>query len=140
MQMLRFESFAPHITLKVQTGTATYTASRWRETIGPGAGVHARFETGTPAWISHDRAHYLATWPDELLLGEVLGVLCAQAGLRVRPTGPDLRLRRRAGLQFAFNYGPDPVDLAPFGAPAEPAAYRLGGPRLGLAGVAAWPV
>lgn len=140
MQMLRFESFAPQITLKVRTDAAMYTSGRWRETIETGAEVRARFETGTPAWVSQGRAHYLATWPEERLLGDVLEALCAEVGLKVRPTGPDIRLRRAAGLQFAFNYGPNTVDLTPFGAPADAGAYRLGGPRIGLAGVAAWPV
>jgi beta-galactosidase len=140
MQMRRFESFAPHITLKVRADKAMYTASRWLETIETDAEIRARFEAGTPAWVSQGRAHYLATWPDERLMSDVLETLCAQAGLKVCPTGPDVRLRRAAELQFAFNYGPNTVDLTRLGAPEDPAAYRLGGPRIGLAGVAAWPV
>ena len=140
MQMLRFESLAPHVTMKVRTEHAMYTASRWRETVETKAQVLARFDDGAPAWISHERAHYLATWPDEPLLHAALEILCAQAGIAVRHTGPDIRLRRAGGLQFAFNYGPNSVDLPPMGAPSDPSAYALGGPRLELGGVAAWKV
>ena len=138
MQMIRFESLAPPITLKVRTEHAIYTASRWLETIETGAQMIARFDSDAPAWISEGRAHYLAAWPDEPLLNAVLETLCAEAGLAVRRTGPDIRLRRAGGLQFAFNYGPNSVDLTPMGAPSDPSAYALGGPRLELGGVAAW--
>ncbi len=140
MQMIRFESLAPQIALRVRTESMMYTAGRWLETLETNAQVRARFDSGAPAWINNGNAHYLATWPDEKLLNDVLETLCAEAGLTVRHTGPDLRLRRANGLQFAFNYGPNTVDLSPFGAPEDPAVFKLGGPRLGLGGVAAWPV
>ncbi|MDP1556719.1 MAG: beta-galactosidase [Hyphomonas sp.] len=140
MRMIRFESLAPPITLKVRTESMMYSAGRWLETLESEAQVRARFDTGAPAWISHGRAHYVATWPDEPLLNDILLSLCAEAGLTVRRTGPDIRLRRAGGLQFAFNYGPNTVDLTTFGAPSEAAAYKLGGRHLSLGGVAAWPV
>jgi beta-galactosidase len=139
MRMIRFESLAPQITLKVRTNGLMYTAGRWLETLETDAAVRASFDTGAPAWISSRRAHYLATWPDEKLLNDILEALCAEAGFTVRRTGPDIRLRRAGGLQFAFNYGPGMVDLTTLGAPSEAAAYKLGGPRLSLGGVAAWP-
>lgn len=140
MSMIRFESLAPQITLNVRTNSLMYTAGRWLETLETDAAVRARFDTGAPAWISNGSAHYLATWPDETLLNDVLEALCTEAGLNVRRTGPDIRLRCACGLQFAFNYGPNIVDLTLLGAPSDAAIYKLGGPRLSLGGVAAWPV
>ena len=138
MRMIRFESLAPHIAVKVRTDSMMYSAGRWLETIETEAVVRASFDTGSPAWISNGHAHYLATWPDEKLLNDILESLCAEAGLVVRRTGPDIRLRRAGGLQFAINYGPNMVDLTTLGAPSDAAAYKLGGPHLSLGGVAAW--
>jgi beta-galactosidase len=140
MRTIRFESFAPQVRLDVHVGNTVHAAGRWLETVETRALVRAAFASGAPAWINQGAAHYLTTWPEEGFLIEVLEAIAAEAGLTIRHTGPDIRLRQAKGLQFAFNYGPDEVDLTSVGAPPEPGIYRLGGPRLGLGGVAAWPI
>jgi beta-galactosidase len=140
MHMKQFESLAPDMQVPVSFDGAAYMSGRWVETIETPADVRARFESGAPAWVQEGFAHHLACWPGEALLRVVLIDLFEQAGIEVRETGRDIRLRRAGGVEFAFNYGPDPEDLTRLGAPREASRYLLGGPRLGMCGVAAWRV
>ena len=57
--------------------------------------------------------HYLACWPDETLLTDTIGHVAGRAGLATTPVPDTIRLRRRGGLTFAFNYGDAPW-TAPF--------------------------
>ena len=79
----------------------------------------ARLENGNPALIASDGHHYLACWPDEALLTSTLKLLCGKAGLSLIELPPHIRLRRRGGLLFAFNYGEESWS-APGGAVVQP--------------------
>ena len=140
MKITQFESLPPFIEIPVDVEGDVHAAKAWRETVETSAAVLARFEDGAPAWIGNGKVDYLATWPGEALLEHVLTTLAEQCGLDIVKTGPDVRLRRAGALQFAFNYGPDPVDLYPLGAPQASEAYVLGGPHLEPSGVSAWSV
>ena len=56
----------------------------------------------------------------------------ADAGLAPRELPEAVRLRRRGGVTFAFNYGNQPWN-APAGA-----EYLIGGPTVGPQDLAAW--
>lgn len=133
-----FESLPPFVSVSVAVGKRAYTAHRWREQVVTVAETRASFADGSPAWVQNGRCHYLACWPGDALLQRVLEDIVREAGLAIRKTGRDLRLRRAGSLQFAFNYGPDHVDLRSVGAPTSQDGYRLGGPRLSPFDVAAW--
>jgi beta-galactosidase len=91
---------------------------------------------GRGVWFQSDRFHYIAGWPDPILLLEILSALAAECALPVRRVREGLRLRRHGNVQFAFNYAPTDADiseLVPSGA-----SLMLGGLTLPPAGVAAW--
>lgn len=111
---------------------------QWRDLIEPQAGVavHARYEDGWPAWLSHGRWHSHAGLVDEALLIDWLAEAARQAGLPVAPQAlPEgLRLRRRGRWQFAINHGPAPATVP------VPEGHKLllGERLLPAGGVAAW--
>lgn len=105
LRILEVSSLRPGLTVEV-SGAASGRAERWREFAeAKGAEVLARFADGYPALTAAGQHHYLACWPDEMLLRSVLKLLCGKAGLTVIELPPHIRLRRRGGLLFAFNYG-----------------------------------
>lgn len=105
LRVLEVSSLRPGIAMQV-TGLVTGEAQRWRDHVEvQGADVLARFADGGPALTAVGRQHYLACWPDEALLHATLKVACVKAALPVMELPPAIRLRRRGGLLFAFNYG-----------------------------------
>jgi beta-galactosidase len=68
----------------------------------------------------------------------VLRPLVRAAGLEPLDLPADLRVRRRGGLRFAFNFGPETIDLAAHLPIGEATAFRLGSRHLPSACVAAW--
>ena len=134
----QFESLPPFVSLPVRWADGEGQGAYWRETVRTCETIHARFENGDPAWISNGQVHYVATWPQQDLLEQVLVEVTSQCGLKIVRTGPDVRLRRAANLQFAFNYGSEPVDVSSLGGPCDSADYVLGERRLAPSGVAAW--
>lgn len=135
----QLETLPDFVPVDVQIGEEVRRAERWRETITTGAEVLGRFADGKPAWVRNGRLHYAAFWPGESLMTELVGRLCDEAGLARRDLGPDLRLRRAGGIQFAFNYGPGRQDLCRIGAPRGADAYLIGNADLAPFDVAAWP-
>ncbi len=77
---------------------------------------------------------YLSAWPDTALLARVLGRMAGEAGLATIELPPDLRLRRAGHATFAFNYGPDTIDLADIAV----GELLVGEQYLPPAGVAVW--
>ncbi len=77
---------------------------------------------------------YLAVWPDEALLARVLGRMAGEAGLVTVDLPADLRLRRAGDVTFAFNYGPDIIDLEGI----FNGELVIGNGAVPPAGVAAW--
>jgi beta-galactosidase len=67
-----------------------------------------------------------------------LETVCAEAGIGTQRLPDGVRLRRAGSVCFAFNYNPEPCDLA--GVVPEGAAFVLGERALPPAGVAAWSV
>jgi beta-galactosidase len=107
LRILEVSSLRPGLNMAV-SGAVSGRAERWREYVeARGAEVLARFAGGDPALTVAGVHHYLACWPDEALLTSTLKLLCGKAGLGVIELPPHIRLRRRGGLLFAFNYGED---------------------------------
>ncbi|MBU6372986.1 MAG: beta-galactosidase [Alphaproteobacteria bacterium] len=136
IKVTRVESLRPGVV----EAAGAYGITRWLEHVEAGAGVqvHAKTPSGAPVWLQAGRAHYLAGWPCARLLDDALRAVAGAAGLSALDLPQDLRLRRRGRVRFAVNYGPQPIDLAAHVPGAAGFAYRLGGPHLEPAGVAAW--
>jgi len=137
MRVWRVEALRAQVAEPVLArGETVGSASRWRDLVEPGDGVEvdAQFADGHPALLRHGALRYVAGWLDDALLRAVLQRAAGDAGLVAQPVAGGLRLRRRGGLQFAFNHGPGDA-VAPV--PAD-ARFVLGSRQLPPAGVAAW--
>lgn len=86
-------------------------AVRWREYLQSDADVLARFAKGDPALTKKGNVFYLACWPDEVLLTSLMRNLAQEAGLEILELPEHIRIRRRGGLTFAFNYGTEVWDI-----------------------------
>jgi beta-galactosidase len=98
------------------------------------ANVLAQFGDGSPAVIEAGRRVYCAGWPDAALLESAMRRMLRVGGLEVLDLPPGVRLRRRGGLCFAFNYGPEPWPL-PEGVERR---FVLGGELLAPQDLACW--
>ena len=115
----------------------SYKARAWRDHVDPGAALcEARFDDGSPALVRAGRAYYLAGLTDMAFLRDFFRHLCALPGvdLPIVDCPDDLRISRRGGLVFAFNYAAM-AQLAP--AP-DGADFVLGGAMIPPYDVAIW--
>lgn len=58
------------------------------------------------------RLHYLAGWPNDLWLKNILAGCAKAAGLQIYDLHQDIRLRDTSDARFIFNHGPDAVNVA----------------------------
>ena len=105
-------SLRPGVLVEI-SGAICGHAERWREQVETRAETLATFGDGAPALVAKGNYHYLACWPDVGALGMLMALLCEKAGLATIELPTEVRLRRRGGLTFAFNYGQTPW-RAPF--------------------------
>jgi beta-galactosidase len=135
LEVRRVESLRPGVTVPVAGSLGGF--ERWREILALGAGVEPLLETsgGEAALARHDRIFYLAGWPDETLLADILHRALEQAGLDQLDPHDDVRVRDNGALRYIFNHGPDPVDISPL---VGTAALLLGEVNLPPCGVAAF--
>ncbi|GAK33162.1 beta-galactosidase [Iodidimonas nitroreducens] len=114
-----------------------YSARAWRDHVDPGpAECLARFDDGSPALVQSGQAYYLAGLTDAPFLRDFFRHLCALPGLDL-PTldlPDDLRISRRGGLVFAFNYA---AKAQPAPAP-DGADFVLGSAMIPAHDVAIW--
>lgn len=135
IRVLATETIRPGCPGTIEREGRTYASTTWRETIEPGGcTVEARYEDDAPALVAMGRFRYLATLTDDAFLADLFGGLCERAGVAVYALPPDVRVRRRGPVTFAFNYGATDV-AAP--APTD-ARFVLGGATIGPRDLAAW--
>lgn len=85
----------------------------WREYIEiDGCEVIAKTKDGAPAVLAAKQLFYVAGWPDEALLESLFLRLTKSAGLKVSRLEAGLRYRHFGDLSFAFNYGPEAVEVS----------------------------
>jgi beta-galactosidase len=133
LRVTEVASLRPGLTAAVAGPQISGRAERWREWLTTALPALASFADGTPALVQSGSRYYLGCWPDEDLLAATLEhLLVRHAGLPAIPLPPQVRLRRRGDLTFAFNYGPEPWQ-----GPAD-ADYLLGGPSLPPQDLACW--
>lgn len=138
LKVQRVESLPDWHSETVEYGGHTYSVTLWREWIESSEKVIGRFLdppwAGTPAILRNVRVTYLAMLPQGDLLRALITDLLQQAGVDCHPTGADLRITRRGGLGFAFNFGPHPARL-----PSSPdREFLVGGSEIGPSDLTIW--
>lgn len=114
------------------TGAVQGTVTRWREDVeeADSVHVHARFQDELPALVSAGSRAYLAGWLEGQGLQSLMEWCLDQAKLQGLQLPADIRLRRRGGLTFAFNYGNEVWDV-----PSSLGNVVIGNQRLEPGGV-----
>ena len=107
LRVKEVSSLRPGLSIPVD-GAVSGHAIRWREYVEASGKVLATFDDGAPALVENGRHIYLACWPDEMLLTNVIALLTSRTMLATDKLPPSIRLRRRGNLVFAFNYGANP--------------------------------
>lgn len=135
LEVRRVESLRPGVTIAVEGGRGRF--EHWREIVSLGAGVEHVLAThaGEVALARRDRVFYLAGWPDETLLEDILRRVLEHAGIDRLDLPDDLRTRDNGALRYIFNYGAVPVDISPL---VGDAPLLLGDAHLPPCGVAAF--
>ncbi|WEY39346.1 beta-galactosidase [Paraburkholderia sp. SUR17] len=131
----RVESLRPNVDVPVVSSHAAAGAKpfagvgrHWRDLIDTGtdaeryvsgAEVRATFGDGHPAWVRRGRVNYLASLFDDALTAHVFAQIAGESGLNVTALGESVRVSRRGGLTYVFNYGEathtvDGVDASAF--------------------------
>ena len=126
LRVAQLETLPPFEKFGVRIEREEHFAERWRETITTRSEVRGLFADESPALIRNGKFQYLACWPGERLMSELIRRLCEEAAIDCRDLGEDLRLRRAGDIQFAFNYGPETLDLVQIGAPSHTRRYQIG--------------
>jgi beta-galactosidase len=124
----------PDMMEPVECGAQHGKAYHWRDLIEAGDGVKviASFGDGHPAIVQYDRLHYLASVFDADFTCGYFERAALAAGLAPERLPDTLRISRRGGLTFAFNYGNQSC-VVPHGEHAE---FIVGASPLAAQGVA----
>jgi beta-galactosidase len=136
MQVLEVETLRPTLAPAISIGDAQGVAIHWREHVRANGEtrIDAQFDDAWPAILSRGKVRYVAAWLSHALHRAVLQQAANEAGIETQQLADGLRIRRRGGLTFAFNFGAQPV-RAP--APAN-ATFVLGDALLKTGDVCAW--
>ncbi|CAB3808570.1 beta-galactosidase [Paraburkholderia fynbosensis] len=136
MQVLEVESLRPTLTPALSIDGTQGTAVYWREHVRAHTEtrVAAQFDDAWPALLTHGKVRYVAAWLSHALHRAVLQQAAQDAGIATQLLADGLRMRRRGGLTFAFNFGEQPVQVP---APSH-ATFVLGAPRLNTGDICVW--
>jgi beta-galactosidase len=127
----RVETLRADVPVAVEGGG---TLKFWREFVEPGeAEMLIAAHDGWPVLSRRRSLHYLAGWPDGILMRRILERLANEAGIATTWLADGVRIRRDGRHLFAVNYGDQPCDLAAFGIRGK---VLLGGLVLEPSGVA----
>lgn len=136
LRIRRVESLRPGIGVPVAGSNTGAAFDGWREFVLPGdAETVTASEDREPVLLRRNRAFYLAGRPNPVLADEVVRRLLDAAGLPALDLHPDVRVRDNGPMRYLFNYGPEPVDVAPV---IGGAALLIGSTVLPPCGVAAF--
>lgn len=135
-KVIEVDSLRPTLKPATTLDGVAGVALHWREHlhVADDNDVRARFDDGWPAVIAKGNVRYAAAWFDASLHRALLEGAARAAGLDIMHLPQGVRMRRRGGVTFAFNFGPQPAK-----APApDNARFVLGERMLGTADVCAW--
>jgi beta-galactosidase len=141
----RVDSMRPNVTPRVTfSGSVPQGHARhWRDLLDVDPSrvgqeamqVRAVFSDGHPAYVKHGAMHYLASFFDEASTQALFARIANEAGLAPTHLGDAVRVSRRGGLTWVFNYGPD-VHQLPAEIPQD--AFVIGSHAVEPQGVAAY--
>ncbi|WP_233868373.1 beta-galactosidase [Paraburkholderia adhaesiva] len=136
IQVLEVETLRPTLAPTLTVAGVQGSALHWREHVRANGKtrVVARFDDAWPALLTLGNVRYVAGWLSHELHRKVLQTAARDADLETQLLADGLRIRRRGGLTFAFNFGAQAVE-AP--APRD-AVFVLGGPSLARGDVCIW--
>lgn len=112
-----------------------FAISRWVEHVESMQAPEICLSDGRGIVYRAGQLRYLAGWPDAALLARLFAQMAGEAGVPVMQLPSDIRLRSAGALCFAFNYGPEAVDLSGL---IGGATLVIGEPLCPPAGVSAW--
>ncbi|MEM5402632.1 beta-galactosidase [Paraburkholderia unamae] len=148
LRVWRVESLRPNISEPVRfelDGAHEGHARHWRDLIELGANtgenewavpeVRATFSDGHPAYVKSGAVHYLASLFDEASTQALFARVAREAGLTPQPLGDAIRVSRRGGFTWVFNYGPGTHTLS---ADIPDDAYVIGSRTIEPQGVSAY--
>lgn len=139
LKVTRVESLPPACPVEITTSSGVKASAKlWFEEIEADLVPLATDERGHGAWYQSGNIHYLATWPEEDFLREILLTLTSALNIETFDLPTDVRLSRRGDLRIALNFSDAESPATAAGGPPDPAHYVLGGPTLGPAGIAIW--
>ena len=132
IKVTRVESLRPSVQIPVGHSGSF---ERWFEHLEPGEYAHVKLTTdsGLPAWVAADSRSYIAGWPDDELLIQILREELKAANIQVTETGDDLRITDRGGLRTIVNYGPNSHEAGDLIDPND--EVLIGSKTLDVAGV-----
>lgn len=137
LKVVRSESFPPAHREPGEGRFGPVEAKLWLDHVETDLPKVAQTRAGAGLVYETARAFYCTSVFDDAAFGRVVAERAQVAGLAPRPVHSDIRLRQRDGLNYAFNYGPDPVVLAGETCPPD-AQFIIGARRIEAAGVAVW--
>ncbi len=130
------ETLRPDMSELLHWNGGTYASRVWREAVEVvGGEVTGTYEDGSAAVIRNAHVTYLATLTDDAFMRAMIAQLCTEAGVALQRLPPNVRLRQRGDVMFAFNYGASGV-VTP--APAGADFLIGGGPTLEGHDLVAW--
>ncbi|MFT0168524.1 beta-galactosidase [Paraburkholderia mimosarum] len=151
LRVWRVESLRPDISEPVKfDGAAAQEghARHWRDLIELGGSVtnagenewavpevRATFGDGHPAYVKSGAVHYLASLFDDATTQAVFAGAAREAGLVPQPLGDAIRVSRRGGFTWVFNYGPGTHTLS---ADIPDEAFVIGSRTIEAQGVSAY--
>lgn len=107
IKVLAIETLRAGVTEPLRYGDQTFESQRWSELLellSDNVQVHANMANGDAAMVQYQNYTYLATLTDLGFLKAFFAKLCSSLGMTVVHLPPDVRLRKRGSLNFAFNY------------------------------------
>ncbi|WP_299322406.1 beta-galactosidase [Parasphingopyxis sp.] len=133
LKVVRVESLRDGLTVEGEE----FSVPRWIEHVETEiAPEHSAGERGVV--FRQGGVRYLAGWPDTLLLDRLLRRMADEAGIETLDVPPDIRMRRHGDCVFAFNYGPEDIDIADILPDSAVDRMVIGESTIAAAGVAVW--
>jgi beta-galactosidase len=101
----------PRVTFSGNVGEGH--ARHWRDLIDVDLGkdsresieIRAAFSDGHPAYVKYGAVHYFASLFDDASTQALFARVAREAGLEPEPLGDTVRVSRRGGVTWVFNYG-----------------------------------
>jgi beta-galactosidase len=130
------ESLRPGLVRELRWRNRAYACTTWVERLeaDASASVLGSFASGDPAIVEKAGRTYVAAWPTRELALDLVSHALHTAGIATTRLDEDIRLRRRDGITFAFNFS---GDSRPAPAPAG-ATYVLGAQSIAPFNLSAW--